>query len=202
MSHITEPNATIRSASLMKDAFGQVVTIMETYKRFDAETKTVMFGANTSFLQDNFEIIGLLDGKEIFKYNNNDVCVVKKALVKIPWRNIIKGIKNAFGAFSFVYTLWEIYQELRSKQTVTGHPIYVMGEDGRLYVVGHEVIITYDPVSFPANINDKEYQIDSIQFRFERKYDEPRIKPMYTKVGEQITLYNIPYIDIEDILAE
>lgn len=37
---------------------------------------------------------------------------------------------------------------------------------------------------------------------FERKYAEPRIAPEYSKVGEQISLYNVPYIDIEDISAE
>lgn len=205
MSHINEHNATLRSASLLHDELGHVSTFSETYKRYDKYSNNVIFGVNMAFLQNDFRILGLLDGKEIFNYGSDDIEVIEKSVVPnptlfaIPWPLIWEGIKIAWNVFSVGFTAWTIYQAVKSEQTVTGHPIYIMGEDGNLHVVGHEITVTYDPIMFPINVNGESYNIDSIQFKYDRKYYKQQDKSFFTFIGEQVTLYNIPYIDIEKI---
>ena len=206
LEHVEDHNATIRSATMMKDELGQVSTISETCKRYDKYSNNALFGFNTAFLQNDFNVIGLLDGQSIFNFNNEDVEVIYKSnapspgpLAAIPWPLIWEIAKKGWEIFAFGYTLWSIYDSLRSKQTVEMTPIYVMGEDGVLHVVGYEVTVTYDPIAFPITINNKEYKIDSIQFKYSNKCHTPLLKPQHALIGEQVTLFNIPYIDIESI---
>lgn len=70
-----------------------------------------------------------------------------------------------------------------------------------LHVIGCEVTVTYDPEPFQIEIGNSKFDIDAISVVYTRYYDEPKKMLKHHLVGEQVTLFNIPYIDIENIIA-
>ena len=94
MKHIRQNNATIRSSSMIIDDKGQVTTIAETIKRYDATKKKAVFGYNAEFLHNDYSIIGKLEGKQVFVIENDGIKLNSKApkpqFVPIPWPLIFK----------------------------------------------------------------------------------------------------------------
>lgn len=204
MKHVKQHNATIRSSSMLMDDKGQVTVIAETIKRYDAMKKNAVFGFNGAFLQNDFKIIGKLEGKEVFVIEENGLNLNSKAPKPqvIPWPFIIKIGEYALAALDLALTGWDIYERIKSEQTVEVHPIYHFSEDtGELHIIGYDVTVTYDPEPFPIEIGRTKFTIDTISVAYRGYYPKPQKELKHHLVGEQVTLHNIPYIDIENIIA-
>ena len=206
MSQMTEHNAILRSTSLMKNSFGEIITISDVCKRYDKNTNKILFGINASYLPEKFNILGNLDGKTIFDLEGSDlegsdleiIDTEDPQYVAIPWKLIWKLAKKAWGYFSAGYTLKDIYDSLRSKQTVTTSEL--VDNEGHLY--GYNVNVTYDPIPFEIIVNQKPFTIEDLSVKYTLEcpeYFKDKKAFRCSLIGEQITACNMPYFEITSI---
>ncbi len=202
MSQISEDNSTLRTSSLMRDGLGRVFTFSETSKRYDKKKDSILFGTNFSFLQNDFKIKGYLNNNTVFDFSNQDIEIIdtetnnEPIYYAFPWIQIGKII---WRVLEIGLTLKELYDRIFSKQTVIVNEIL---DPQTLQFTGYEIEVIYDPIPFDIDVNKKTYKVDSISFCCKNLIPKHLIGKESAKcclIGEQVTMYNIPYIEIENI---
>ncbi len=107
--------------------------------------------------------------------------------------------KKIWGIISTIVTAKDIHDNIHSTEHVKVDEM--LNETGK-HVIGWEVEVLYDPIPFDVTINDKEFTIDTLGFNYINHIPNEFIENrsfLYHLVGEQITAFNVPYFEIEDI---
>jgi hypothetical protein len=73
LESISQNNGVLKSASLVRNPYGQVVSLCETFHWYDQQNNNIIVGYNSSLLPSSYSIFGSLNGVDVFDITNANV---------------------------------------------------------------------------------------------------------------------------------
>lgn len=137
----------------------------------------VYFGYNKKLLPDSFRLVGKLEDKIIFSFdeNRNSIIDPRPPVVSPPVNeHDTKFIGEIIQAVAEVGRLaLDVYKEFKGTKKTKTTKIY--DAQGRL--IATIVEETTDPVPFEIEVQGKKYTIDEISIEYGGRLDRPLINP-------------------------
>jgi len=188
---IAKENGVIRTATICRNEKGIAYTAFESYKYYDPEKKKIVLGYNASLLPRKTDIIGKLDGKEVFRFDMSDFIPTPNNSTKsaVP---ILLIVPIIIGVADIAVEIWS---ELRTKKNREVKVKY--DKDGN--PIGYEITYSEDPIEFDVEVKGQTFKVTEICLSYSLDNIDSEEKNVPISVAEEITAYNIKNFVIESI---
>jgi len=189
LSSIPQNQGVLKTATLNKNPYGQVVPFFESFKWFDPNTNKISLGYNLDLLPKEFNIFGKLEGGEVFNINSSDLPIPPDIDQPIAIFGVIVSL-IAVGV-----SIWAL---LKTKKTTS----VTVDFDEQGNITGASVTITEDPIPFEVEVNNTIYLVDEVGIQYDIIVPQELVgNPSvgFSIVAEQITGNNLSEFEITSI---
>ena len=181
---------TLTETFSVKNDEGVVLTYREAIKMYDPNSDTVKFGFNNSLLPEQFYLVGWLDGKEVFRFEEKRddwqpppseeiIGKVWKAIKYVG--NVIKDAWNSLNTSTNCYVKPEVKYE-----------------DGKVKV-GVTAGCTIDPEPFDIEVNGKIFTINNMGIEWTENWVGYAHSDIWRIASMKVTGSNLDHFTIKSI---
>lgn len=200
LSTLKKNKSIFKTATLRRNFFGQVVTSFESFKWYDETKQRTIFGYNSRFLPEKFQIFGKLEGNNVFEINNENLIESNYPIdpnnnppIGCPW--VIIGAVAAVVSAGVA-----IYEALKTEKRT----IIVDNYDANGKLISRTTSVVEDPKPFEIEVNGQKFMVDEFGIKYDEKYPEEtglmdNLTLRTRVVGEMITGYNLSCFEITSI---